>query len=78
MPDVVIVDAVRTPLGRRQGGLAGRHPEGGALSLGHPVGGTGVISRTMARPELERSGGPQARVGMGCGGGLGTDTLIER
>src|SRR5262249_13638051 len=54
------------------------NPNGGAIALGHPLGGTGVILLTKALFELERSGGRRALVSMCCGGGLGTGTLIER
>jgi acetyl-CoA C-acetyltransferase len=51
---------------------------GGAIALGHPLGGTGVILLTKALHELERTGGRYALVTMCCGGGLGTGTIIER
>jgi acetyl-CoA C-acetyltransferase len=51
---------------------------GGAIALGHPLGGTGGILITKALHELERGGGRRALVTMCCGGGLGTGTLIER
>jgi acetyl-CoA C-acetyltransferase len=54
------------------------NPNGGAIALGHPLGGTGVILLTKAVHELERSGGRRALVSMCCGGGLGTGTLVER
>ncbi len=54
------------------------NPNGGAIALGHPLGGTGVILLTKALHELERSGGRRALVSMCCGGGLGTGTLLER
>lgn len=54
------------------------NPNGGAIALGHPLGGTGVILLTKAVHELERVGGRRALVSMCCGGGLGTGTLIER
>jgi acetyl-CoA C-acetyltransferase len=54
------------------------NPNGGAIALGHPLGGTGVILLTKALHELERQGGRRALVSMCCGGGLGTGTLIER
>jgi acetyl-CoA C-acetyltransferase len=54
------------------------NPNGGAIALGHPLGGTGVILLTKAVHELERIGGRRALVSMCCGGGLGTGTLIER
>jgi len=54
------------------------NPNGGAVALGHPLGGTGVILLTKALNELERTGGRYALVSMCCGGGLGTGTIIER
>ena len=54
------------------------NPNGGAIALGHPLGGTGVILTTKALYELERTGGRFGIVSMCCGGGLGTGTLIER
>jgi len=54
------------------------NPNGGAIALGHPLGGTGVILLTKALHELERIGGHRALVSMCCGGGLGTGTLIQR
>ncbi len=54
------------------------NPNGGAIALGHPLGGTGAILLTKALYELERSGGRYGVISMCCGGGLGTGTLIER
>jgi acetyl-CoA C-acetyltransferase len=54
------------------------NPNGGAIALGHPLGGTGVILITKALHELERTNQRRALVSMCCGGGLGTGTLIER
>ncbi len=54
------------------------NPNGGAIALGHPLGGTGAILVTKALYELERTGGRYGLVSMCCGGGLGTGTLIER
>ncbi|MFM8310702.1 MAG: steroid 3-ketoacyl-CoA thiolase [Ilumatobacteraceae bacterium] len=54
------------------------NPNGGAIALGHPLGGTGAFLMTKALHELERIGGRYALVTMCCGGGLGTGTLIER
>jgi acetyl-CoA C-acetyltransferase len=54
------------------------NPNGGAIALGHPLGGTGAVLMTKALHELERSGGQRGLVSMCCGGGLGTGTLIER
>ena len=54
------------------------NPNGGAISLGHPLGGTGCVLTTKALHELERAGGEFGLVTMCCGGGLGTGTLIQR
>ena len=54
------------------------NPNGGAIALGHPLGGTGAVLLTKALNELERSGGRYGLVSMCCGGGLGTGTIIER
>ncbi len=54
------------------------NPNGGAIALGHPLGGTGVILLTKAVHELERTGKQRALITMCCGGGLGTGTVVER
>ena len=54
------------------------NPNGGAIALGHPLGGTGSILVTKALHELERTDGQWGLITMCCGGGLGTGTLIER
>jgi acetyl-CoA C-acetyltransferase len=54
------------------------NPNGGAIALGHPLGGTGAILTTKAVHELQRTGGEYALVTMCCGGGLGTGTLLQR
>ena len=54
------------------------NPNGGAIALGHPLGGTGCILITKALYELERTGGRYALISMCCGGGVGTGTIIER
>jgi acetyl-CoA C-acetyltransferase len=58
--------------------LSRTNPNGGAIALGHPLGGTGCILLTKALHELERTGGRYALITMCCGGGLGTGTIIER
>jgi acetyl-CoA C-acetyltransferase len=58
--------------------LARVNPNGGAIALGHPLGGTGAILITKAVHELERSDTTHALVTMCCGGGLGTGTLLRR
>jgi hypothetical protein len=54
------------------------NPNGGAIALGHPLGGTGAVLMTKALHELERTDGEHGLVTMCCGGGLGTGTIIER
>jgi acetyl-CoA C-acetyltransferase len=54
------------------------NPNGGAIALGHPLGGTGAILLTKALHELHRADKTIALVTMCCGGGLGTGTIIER
>jgi acetyl-CoA C-acetyltransferase len=54
------------------------NPNGGAIALGHPLGGTGAVLLTKALHELQRTGGRYGLVTMCCGGGLGTGTIIER
>jgi acetyl-CoA C-acetyltransferase len=54
------------------------NPNGGAIALGHPLGGTGAFLVTKALHELERTDASTALVSMCCGGGLGTGTIIER
>jgi acetyl-CoA C-acetyltransferase len=58
--------------------MATVNPNGGAIALGHPLGGTGAILLTKALHELERTDKQHALVTMCCGGGLGTGTLIRR
>jgi acetyl-CoA C-acetyltransferase len=54
------------------------NPNGGAIALGHPLGGTGAILLTKALHDLERTDGRYGLITMCCGGGLGTGTVIER
>ena len=58
--------------------MARVNPNGGAIAIGHPLGGTGAVLVTKAVHELERSDGEHALVTMCCGGGLGTGTLLRR
>ena len=58
--------------------LAGVNVNGGAISLGHPLGATGGVLLTKALNELERTGGRYGLVTMCVGGGMGTGTIIER
>ncbi len=54
------------------------NPNGGAIALGHPLGGTGAVLATKALHELERTDASVGLITMCCGGGLGTGALIER
>lgn len=54
------------------------NPNGGAIALGHPLGGTGAFLLTKALHELERTDGTNALISMCCGGGIGTGTIIQR
>ncbi|MEM7411847.1 MAG: steroid 3-ketoacyl-CoA thiolase [Myxococcota bacterium] len=58
--------------------MATVNPNGGAIALGHPLGGTGAVLMTKAVHELERANKEHAIVTMCCGGGLGTGTLLRR
>jgi len=58
--------------------MATVNPNGGAIALGHPLGGTGAILITKAVHELHRADKTTALVTMCCGGGLGTGTILER
>jgi acetyl-CoA acyltransferase len=51
---------------------------GGAVALGHPLGGSGARLMTTLLNELERRGGRYGLQSMCCAGGLGTATIIER
>jgi acetyl-CoA C-acetyltransferase len=51
---------------------------GGAIALGHPLGGTGAMLLGTAIDELERSGKATALVTMCVGGGIGIATIVER
>lgn len=54
------------------------NPRGGAISLGHPLGCSGVRLITTLLHYLEDTGGELGVVAMCCGGGVGTATLIQR
>src|SRR5437588_4817166 len=64
MEQVLVVDAVRTPLGRRNGALAGIHP---ARLLG------GVLTELLARSGVE--GGQVQQVITGCVGQVGEQSF---
>ncbi|GAB2486592.1 acetyl-CoA C-acetyltransferase [Streptosporangium sandarakinum] len=54
------------------------NPNGGAIALGHPLGGTGAILMTKLVHELERTGGRYGLQTMCEGGGQANVTIIER
>jgi acetyl-CoA C-acetyltransferase len=54
------------------------NPNGGAISLGHPIGATGVRLMTTLLGELERTGGRYGLQTMCEGGGQANVTIIER
>jgi acetyl-CoA C-acetyltransferase len=51
---------------------------GGAISLGHPVGATGSRLIVTALHELERRDATTAFISMCCGAAVGTGTILER
>ncbi len=53
------------------------NPNGGAVALGHPVGGTGAIITVKALYELQRTGGRYGLVTMCIGGGQGIALVLE-
>jgi acetyl-CoA C-acetyltransferase len=50
---------------------------GGAIALGHPLGGTGAILVTKLMNEMERRGSRYGLVTLCIGGGQGTTTIFE-
>ncbi len=58
--------------------LSKTNVNGGAISLGHPVGASGAVIITKALYELERTGGKYALATMCIGGGQGITTIWER
>ena len=54
------------------------NPNGGAIALGHPLGGTGSILIAKAVHEMQRRNIEHGIVTMCCGGGLGTGTLLRK
>lgn len=54
------------------------NPNGSGISLGHPVGATGVIITVKCMYELERIGGKYGLITMCIGGGQGIALVIER
>ncbi len=53
------------------------NPNGGGISLGHPIGATGAIVTVKALHELRRVGGQYALVTMCIGGGQGIAAIFE-
>jgi acetyl-CoA C-acetyltransferase len=53
------------------------NPNGSGVSLGHPVGATGVIMTVKAVYELKRTGGKYGLITMCIGGGQGIAMVIE-
>ena len=53
------------------------NPNGGGISLGHPLGATGAILTVKAVHELRRTGGQYALVTMCIGGGQGIAAIFE-
>jgi acetyl-CoA C-acetyltransferase len=51
---------------------------GGAISMGHPLGATGAMILGTALDELERTGKSTALITLCIGGGMGIATIIER
>ena len=51
---------------------------GGAIALGHPIGGTGPMLIQTVLDELERRDLETGLVAMCTGGGMGTATIIQR
>jgi acetyl-CoA C-acetyltransferase len=54
------------------------NPNGGGISLGHPLGATGAMLIGTALDELERIKGRYALITMCIGLGMGIATIIER
>jgi acetyl-CoA C-acetyltransferase len=54
------------------------NPNGSGISLGHPVGATGVLITVKCLYELERIGGRYGLITMCIGGGQGIALVIER
>ncbi len=86
MNSAVIIDVVRMASGRgKPGGAAefgtdpGRlNPRGGAIALGHPLGGSGTRSLATLLNHLEATGGRYGLLTMREGGGMANATVIER
>ncbi len=50
---------------------------GGAIALGHPIGGTGAILTTKLMHEMERRGSRYGLITLCIGGGQGLTTIVE-
>jgi len=53
------------------------NPNGGAMALGHPLGGTGAVLVCKALSELKRTNGRFGLISMCIGGGMGAAGIIE-
>ncbi len=58
--------------------LSKTNPNGGAISIGHPIGASGAVIATKAIYELHRTSGKYALVTMCIGGGQGIAAIFER
>ncbi len=54
------------------------NPNGSGISLGHPIGATGVVITVKCLYELQRTGGRYGLISMCIGGGQGIAIVIER
>lgn len=53
------------------------NPNGGAISMGHPIGATGAILMTKLIHEMERTGKKYGLVTLCIAGGMGISTIVE-
>jgi acetyl-CoA C-acetyltransferase len=60
------------------GSLEKTNVNGGAIALGHPLGGSGAVLATKMVHELQRSGGRYGLQSMCEGGGQANATIVER
>lgn len=81
MRDAVIVGAVRSPLGKRNGALAGVHPTDLSAhvltALGHPLGGSGARLMTTLVHHMRDTGTRYGLQTMCERGGLANATILE-
>ncbi|MEV4624684.1 hypothetical protein AB0J90_00135 [Micromonospora sp. NPDC049523] len=88
--EVYLVDAVRTPIGRYGGALAGVrpddlaalnpdlvNPQGGAIALGHPLGSSGSRILGSLAWQLHRRGGGFGLAAICIGVGQGLAVVLE-